>query len=185
MIVLSCLQPRYCLIQQTANSDLPVFIRILLSSECQNCTLDSALWGTWTSTNLGTVTISETSPSLTSTKTFFGQSVTQNEFDCSFISDSKYVLQYVVMFQHLFENVCPTYVCFFRSCACVQVSRFLVLYTQLYKCIHVPVCVAHRLQEIFERKQKLFVKVVHTLGLQLIKMLHCLLQVMYLKEYTD
>ncbi|KAH3742314.1 hypothetical protein DPMN_049054 [Dreissena polymorpha] len=60
---------------------------------CQNCTLPVGLHGNWKSSNLGTVNVTSTSPSLAFSRIFSVQNVTRNDFDCVSISGDKYVLR--------------------------------------------------------------------------------------------
>ncbi|XP_052788570.1 uncharacterized protein LOC128223334 [Mya arenaria] len=69
-----------------------IFWILMRIYSCQDCTLPAETFGTWESPSLGTVTISGSTPSLTFTRTFTGQTVTVNEMKCHEISGSKYIL---------------------------------------------------------------------------------------------
>ncbi|KAL4218769.1 hypothetical protein ACF0H5_021356 [Mactra antiquata] len=69
-------------------------LAILSRADSQSCTsLPDSLDGVWTSTNLGTITISSSARTLSMTKLFSTQTAAANYFDCEFNSGTQYVFK--------------------------------------------------------------------------------------------
>lgn len=72
------------------------FLLFVFSADSQACVFPASLFGTWTSTNLGNVIITE--QNLTFSKTVSSQTVAENTLECRIKSGSKYILGYVLFY---------------------------------------------------------------------------------------